>query len=191
MHRIVIIFIVLTVIIIYSEILTENFEIVKQMASDNKFYYVQNFDDNKEAADILSGIAKQSSLLVENLSVKYPEDTDVIRLQKKFNPDNMREAEDSKGQTSYTINKGEMMHLCLRHKNKDKALHDHNLLMFVAIHELAHIMSKSIGHNQEFYKNFKFLLTEAVEAGIYSPVNFQKSPVNYCGVNVTNNPYFE
>jgi hypothetical protein len=191
MHRVVLIFIVLTIIIIYSEILTENFEIIKQIASDNKFYYVQNFDDNKDAADTLSGISKQCSSLVENLVIKYPEDSDVVRLKKKFNPDNMREAEDSKGQTSYTINKGEMMHLCLRHKNKDKAIHDHNLLMFVAIHELAHIMSKSIGHNQEFYKNFKFLLTEAVEAGIYSPVNFNSNPVNYCGVNVTNNPYFE
>ena len=191
MHIVVLIFIVLTVIIIYSEILTENFEIMKQMASDNKFYHVQNLADNKEAADILSGISKQCSSLVENLAIKYPEYAYVIRLQKKFNPENMREAEDSKGQTSYTINKGEMMHLCLRHKNDDKSLHDHNLLMFVTIHELAHIMSKSIGHNQEFYKNFKFLLTEAVEAGIYSPVNFQNNPVNYCGVNVTNNPYFE
>ena len=191
MHRFVLIFIVLTIIIIYSEILTENFEIIKQMASDNKMYYVQNFEDNKEAADILSGISKQCSALVENLTVKYPNDSDVLRLQKKFNPDNMREAVDSNGQTSYTINKGEMVHLCLRHKDDEKSLHDHNLLMFVTIHELAHIMSKSIGHNQEFYKNFKFLLTEAVEAGIYSPVNFQSNPVKYCGVNVTNNPYFE
>jgi len=191
MHIFVLIFIVLTIIIIYSEILTENFEIIKQMASDNKMYYVQNFEDNKEAADTLSSISNQSSALVENLTVKYPNDTDVMRLKKKFNPDNMREAEDSNGQTSYTINKGEMVHLCLRHKDDEKSLHDHNLLMFVTIHELAHIMSKSIGHNQEFYKNFKFLLTEAVEAGIYSPVNFQSNPVKYCGVNVTNNPYFE
>lgn len=191
MHRIVLIFVVLTFIIIYSEILTENFEIMKQMASDNKFYHVRNLADNKEAADILSDISKKSASLVENLAIKYPQDSDVIRLNKKFNPDNMREAEDSKDQTSYTINKGEMIHLCLRHKNDDKSLHDHNLLMFVVIHELAHIMSKSIGHNQEFYKNFKFLLTEAVEAGIYSPVNFQNNPVKYCGVKVTNNPYFE
>jgi hypothetical protein len=191
MHRFVLIFIVLTIIIIYSEILTENFEIIKQMSSDNKMYYVQNFEDNKEAADTLSSISKQSSALVENLTVKYPNDSDVMRLKKKFNPDNMREAEDSNGQTSYTINKGEMVHLCLRHKDDEKSLHDHNLLMFVTIHELAHIMSKSIGHNQEFYKNFKFLLTEAVEAGIYIPVNFQSNPVKYCGVNVTNNPYFE
>ena len=35
--------------------------------------------------------------------------------------------------------------------------------MFVIIHELSHIMSKSIGHNSEFYDNFKFLLKEAVE----------------------------
>ena len=83
-----------------------------------------------------------------------------------------------------------MMHLCLRQKNSNKSIHDDNLLMFVIIHELAHIMSQSVGHNNEFYDNFKFLLRESVKKGIYNPVDFQKTPVNYCGINVTNNPYY-
>ena len=110
--------------------------------------------------------------------------------RKIINPDKIREAEHEKDSTSYTINKGEMMHLCLRHKNNEKTLHDENLLMFVIIHELAHIMSKTIGHNNEFYDNFKFLLKEASLSNIYIPVNFEQNPAKYCGIDVTNNPLF-
>ena len=39
--------------------------------------------------------------------------------------------------------------------------------MFVAIHELAHIMSKTYGHNDEFRENFIFLLDNASKCGIY------------------------
>jgi hypothetical protein len=63
--------------------------------------------------------------------------------------------------------------------------------MFVIIHELAHIASKTVGHNTEFYDNFKFLLNEATELGVYKPVNYGHNPEEYCGINVTNNPYFE
>ena len=129
--------------------------------------------------------------LINYLANKYPDKDNVSRLKTKFNPSNIREAEHEKNSTSYTINKGEMMHLCLRNKDKTKTIHEHNLLMFVIIHELAHIASKSIGHNDEFYDNFKFLLNEATELGIYKPVNFGNHPEEYCGIDVTNNPYFE
>jgi hypothetical protein len=186
----VIIFIILTLIIIYSEVLTESFETVQKLATDNKMYYVQNYDNNKEAANVLSRLASKSIDLIDYVVSKYPNNQSVKRLKEKFNPDKIREAEHEKDSTSYTINKGEMMHLCLRQKDSNKSIHDDNLLMFVIIHELAHIMSQSIGHNNEFYDNFKFLLRESVKKGIYDPVNFQKNPVNYCGINVTNNPYY-
>jgi len=190
MERIVVIFIILTLIIIYSQVLTEKFETIQKMANDNKMYYVQDYNNPEEAANTLSFLAKQSLVLIDNLSKKYPDNNGVARLKEKFNPDKIREAEHENNSTSYTINKGEMMHLCLRNKNVKKTLHDRNLLMFVIIHELSHIMSKSIGHNSEFYDNFKFLLKEAVECGVYHPDNFEKNPVTYCGINVTNNPYF-
>jgi len=190
MEKIVIIFIILTLIIIYSQVLTEKFETIQQIANDNKMYYVQNYNQPQDAANTLSFLVNQSILLIDNLSKKYPNNNGVHRLKEKFNPEKIREAEHEDNSTSYTINKGEMMHLCLRHKNNKKSLHDKNLLMFVIIHELAHIMSTSIGHNDEFYDNFKFLLKESVQFGIYRPENFEKNPVTYCGINVTNNPYF-
>jgi hypothetical protein len=190
MNKIVIIFVILTVIIIYSQVLTETFETIQKMANDNKMYNVQNYTNPQDAANTLSFLARQSVLLIDNLSKKYPSNDGVSRLKEKFNPEKIIEAEHEANSTSYTINKGEMIHLCLRNKNNHKTLHDKNLLMFVIIHELAHIMSQSIGHNAEFYQNFQFLLKESVKFGIYTPDNFEKKPVTYCGINVTNNPYF-
>jgi hypothetical protein len=126
--------------------------------------------------------------LINNLTIKYPKKPEVIRLQEKFKPYNMQEAPHEDDSTSYTINKGQEVHLCIRQKNENKTFHSHNLLMFVMLHELAHIMSKSIGHNQEFMNNFKFLLEEARELGIYIPVNFKHNPAQYCGIEVSNNP---
>ena len=191
MQRIVCLFIILLIIIIYSEFLIENFEIIKKKANDNKTYYVQNYENNEDAANILSFLGSQSVKLVDSIWAKYPDENNVKRLKEKFNVDKIREAEHEKNSTSYTINKGEMMHLCLREKNREKTLHDQNLLMFVIIHELAHIASESVGHNSEFYDNFKFLLKEAVEIGVYHPVNFHNNPVKYCGIDVTNNPYYD
>ncbi len=190
MNKIVILFIILTLIIIYSEVLTEAFEAIQMKANDNKYYYVQNYNNNKDAANTLSKLVNTSLSLIDYLGTKHPNNDGVIRLKEKFNPVNVREAEHEDNTTSYTVNKGEMMHLCLRQKNNNKTIHEHNLLMFVIIHELAHIMSKSIGHNNEFYNNFKFLLQESASMGIYKPVNFENNPVKYCGMNVTNNPYY-
>lgn len=68
---------------------------------------------------------------------------------------------------------------------------DLNTLTFVALHELAHIMTKSIGHKQEFWENFKFLLTNANDAGIYNPQDYKSNPTEYCGEEINDNPYFD
>jgi hypothetical protein len=190
MKLIVVAFLILTIIIIYSEILTESFEIVKEKATlDNKFYYVQgDYPNRNHAANTLAKLISSAKLLINNLSLKYPKKPEVIRLQEKFKPYNMQEAPHEKNSTSYTINKGQEVHLCIRQKNENKTFHSHNLLMFVMLHELAHIMSKTIGHNHEFMENFKFLLEEAKEIGIYVPVNFKDTPAQYCGIEVTSNP---
>ena len=46
-------------------------------------------------------------------------------------------------------------------------------------------MTKDVGHTPEFWKNFKFILTAAVELGIYVKVDFAKSPEKYCGIVVS------
>ena len=63
--------------------------------------------------------------------------------------------------------------------------------MFVAIHELAHVASEKIGHSNEFWSNFKFLLVNAKEIGIYDPVDYKKKQVNYCGMQISDSPYFD
>ena len=68
---------------------------------------------------------------------------------------------------------------------------DINTLTFVALHELSHIMTSSIGHKQEFWSNFKFLLENAKEANIYQPIDYKKNPTNYCGMKITDNPYYD
>ena len=60
--------------------------------------------------------------------------------------------------------------------------------MFVAIHELAHLMSKSIGHTTEFWDNMRFLLEKGIEIGIYNHIDYSKKPEDYCGIKITDTP---
>ena len=104
-------------------------------------------------------------------------------------PDSIYESEPDSKQTSFSVNKGEKVIFCIRSKNKDNNLEDENTLTFVALHELAHIMSKGWGHKTEFWQNFKFILKNSIEAGIYKYQNFKSKPVKYCGVDITRSPY--
>ena len=68
---------------------------------------------------------------------------------------------------------------------------DLDTLTFVAIHELSHVMTKSVGHKAEFWQNFKFLLENAKEAKIHQPVDYKSEPAEYCGMTITDNPYYD
>ena len=76
-------------------------------------------------------------------------------------------------------------------KEDNSNLIDENTLMFVAIHELSHICTKSIGHQPDFWENFKFLLENAEEAGIHKPVDYKDKPQEYCGMKIHDNPYYD
>ena len=94
--------------------------------------------------------------------------------------------------TAYSENKGEKIAFCLnKNKENDDNLIDEHTLTFVAIHELSHVMSISIGHKSEFWENFKFLLENAKEAKIHEPVDYSKKPVDYCSLKINDSPYFE
>jgi len=49
-------------------------------------------------------------------------------------------------------------------------------------------MSRSSGHTDEFWDNMKFLLEKAIAQGIYTAEDYQKNPVNYCGIEITSSP---
>lgn len=153
---------------------------------DNHRYLVLKLPEKQEAADTLANLTKDMIKLIKHLKAKYPEDPRVIRLYDNFNPNNVSEGSPDSGYTSYTVNKGQKLVLCIRQKNKSKELiKDRNLLRYVLFHEAGHYASKGIGHNKEFWANFEFILKEAVEAGLYTVVDYAKNPQPYCGIKVT------
>jgi len=68
---------------------------------------------------------------------------------------------------------------------------DANTLSFVAIHELGHLMTESIGHKSEFWNNFKFLLENAVTIHVYDPVDYKKQEEEYCGMTIDDSPLYD
>jgi hypothetical protein len=127
---------------------------------------------------------------INQLDSKYPDDEDVQRLVRRMDNVKIEESKNEEGTSSYTVNKGDLMSICVRYKPDHTQFHDNNTLWFVLMHEIAHVMSVSEGHGPEFMKNFKFVLQESEKMNIYTPVDYSNNNITYCGVKVTNNPYF-
>jgi hypothetical protein len=143
------------------------------------------------AADLLAEVSQKCKELVIYCGKKYPDDEDVRRLVLKFNPTKISETLPTSEHTAYSENKGEKIAFCLNKTKEGNRLIDLNTLTFVAIHELAHVMTVSEGHTQEYWTNFKFLLQNAKAANIYVPVDYKKRPQEYCGMDITDNPYYD
>lgn len=160
---------------------------------NGKKYCVRERKNIEKASDLLAITTNNMSHLVEYLIKKYPNDENVKLLYKNFNPKKIKEILPTSQYTAYSENKGEQIALCLSNKNKKDTdnLIDKNTLMFVALHELSHLATKTIGHDDLFWKNFKFLLKESEKIGIYHPVNYKNHNKNYCGMKIKDNPYFD
>ena len=159
---------------------------------DGNKYCVREREKVKQAADLLAKMTEKCKELVAYVGKKYPEQENVKRLVDGFNPKKIMETLPTSSYTAYSENKGEKLAFCLNKKKEDNnQLIDESTLLFVAIHELSHIMTKSIGHKTEFWANFKFLLENAKEAGIHTPVDYKKSPQEYCGMKIHDNPYYD
>jgi hypothetical protein len=158
---------------------------------DGDKYCVRERKNIKEASDLLAKTTVKMKKLVEYVDQKYPDKPNIRRLVKKFNPKKIVETLPTSEYTAYSENKGEKIAFCLnKKKENNNNLIDENTLMFVAIHEMSHIATESIGHNKEFWDNFKFLLKEAKEAGLYNVVDYSINNEEYCGMTINDNPYF-
>lgn len=158
---------------------------------DGERYCVRERNKMELAADLLAKVTQNMKDLVEYCGKKFPDDERVHRLVQKFNPKKISETLPTSEYTAYSENKGEKLAFCLNKKKDGTKLIDINTLTFVAIHELSHIMTESEGHKQEFWQNFKFMLEQAKASGIYNPVDYKKNPQPYCGMDITDNPYYD
>jgi hypothetical protein len=159
---------------------------------DGNKYCVRDREKVQDAADLLAKVATKCKGLVDYVAEKYPEEPCAQRLKSGFKPDKFMETLPTSEYTAYSENKGEKLAFCLnREKKGEDAMIDEHTLTFVAIHELSHIGTESIGHKTDFWENFKFLLKCAKEAGIHDPEDYKKSPTRYCGMNIRDSPYYD
>lgn len=156
---------------------------------DNKEYLVRNREDKQDAADLLANVGKRLNKLVKSLAIAMPNDGRIQRLENRFKPEKISETISNTNHTSYSVNKGEKIVFCIRSKDEKEELIDINTILFVGIHELAHVMTESIGHTDEFWNNMKLLLKFAVKKKIYEYVDYNAQPVPYCGTTITDSPY--
>jgi hypothetical protein len=175
---------------IYFESDAFNLKCIISEVDGNK-YCVRERSKLTLVADLLARVTNKMKDLVEYMKEKYPKRANVQRLVENFNPTSVKEILPTSKYTAYSENKGEKLAFCVTTKKTNDTLIDENTLTFVAIHELAHVCTKSVGHNDEFWQNFKFLLENAVAINIYSPEDYKRKPREYCGMKITDSPYYD
>lgn len=158
---------------------------------DGNKYCVRERHKLELVADLLAKITNKLKQLVKHMNEHYGDRDNIKQMVENFNPTKICETLPTSTHTAYSENKGEKMAFCVTKEKNGTKLIDENTLTFVAIHELAHVCTKSVGHKDEFWQNFKFLLEEAKKIGIYEPEDYKKSPKKYCGMKLTDNPYYD
>jgi len=187
---------------IMDEITRRNRRLIEHL--ENKYLRV-NFagmnPDKSDAIDVINGselfqLDANNIADIKNVSEHEYLQERINQLIKNYNPDKIYEISplNAAGVTSYTEDKRTLI-LCLRKKQKnrdgDNELHDINTITFVVVHELSHMMNNLWGHKTNFWALFKFMLMNAVECGIYRPIDYTRYPIVYCGLKLTYNPLFD
>ena len=175
-------------IFFYMNFLRQKLYLEKVQASNGNEYLVRNLPDKVEAANKLGSISDSLKNLVNNLNENDDNKSEYIKnLKESFNPEYITENIPGSIYVAYSVNKGEELSLCIRDKDTEEFIDD-NTIIFVAIHELSHIMTPETGHTPLFWDNMKFLLEQASSQGIYMPVDYSQSPVEYCGMDINSTP---
>ena len=184
---IVIILIFCSIYFIYSTSYLNDNLIKTKSQLDNSYYWVRDLPDKNQAANVLAKIKKNIYKLVNYLQEnkdQFPKNLNYIKdLVSRTKSIIIMETGADEKYTSYTVNKGERIVFCLRAKLVN-TIHDLNTLMYVVIHELAHVGCPEFGHTPLFREIFKFLLIESVKINIYTPIDYRKYPKNYCGMEI-------
>lgn len=184
-------------------------------AVDGRRYLCLKLPDRQEAADMLGRVNERLQALVDHMDSRYGhghscqgkpnvgdvdagkalqqevdlevciDSVDVRRLRSNYSPDAVSEGGDQKGYTSFSVNKGERIVICVRNSDPKRSFVALNTVMYVAIHELGHLMTQDVGHTPRFWHNFKELLQQAIAIGIYTAVDYAATPQPYCGITIS------
>lgn len=205
LYYILILLIVIAIIYLFYRL--DQADLLSGRFSTEDFDVIESYSDSGDAIKLMERINIRIMHLLRHLKKKYcinvatssckiNNTSDVgreiaARILKNYNFEKIFENDPKTSKdTSYTIDKGEKMYFCIRNK-KDHKLIDDDTVLFVALHEISHIGNSTWGHDRSFWRTFKFVLKEAEAAGIYTPVDYARRPITYCGLFVDYNPYFD
>lgn len=205
--------VVLTILLIYCVIHKETRGYVVHGMLVN---VISDYENKDEAMKLVLKCNRRMIKLLDHLRVKYKigitdeecggacsewiaahhrEREFIVHLLRDFNYEAIHENRPKPGiskNVAYSLDKGRTIMLCLRGDREQNKIVDIDTLMFVVLHEAAHIANyDQWGHEAQFWQVFKYLLKEAVSVGVYEPSDYAKHPRNYCGFTLNHNPYFD
>ena len=188
MKQLTVLMIIVLFIFLISNFVRKSIYLTKVVSSvDGRAYLVRKLPDKQEAADRLATLAQNLKRVIQQCAAK-PRDAEAVkRLESNFDSDTIIEHMPGNTYVSHSVNKGQELSICVRDKGSN-AFIDPNTVMFVALHELAHVMSVSTGHTPEFWANMKYLLECGSEIGVYQPVDYSKTPAMFCGMEINSTP---
>jgi len=159
---------------------------------DGQIYMVQEHADKMKAVDLLIRLKKDLTIIAQKGLERAKKENNkafteyctiiVNRLTTVY----IREVEKDSPYTSYSVNKGEELVFCLRNK-KTFEFYDYNKILYVAVHEIAHIGCPEVGHTKLFFQLNKYLLETAKNDGMYNFVDYNNVPAEYCGIEINTN----
>ena len=163
-------------------------------AFNNREYLVNDLIDSQIAAntlaEIMTTLEKLVDMIINNYNKKNTTKEDNIYIeyvriiQQRLPYVKISENPLDSKFTSYSINKGEELVFCIRDK-MTKKIHNLNELLYVAIHEIAHIGCPEIGHTELFSLINQYLLKKAVLYKLYKYIDYGTYNKSYCGMTLT------
>lgn len=192
---------VTVVFVLFSKIGNKNMTYIKSNI-DNQYYMVRNYKDKQKAANLLAKLKENLYRINDSIYQKCTQgETNRTKRYSQFTPYStqlnnrirniiIKESPENSVYTSYSVNKGEQIVFCIRSKAitnaiKSNNIHDINLVMYVALHEISHVACPEYDHTPLFKQIFHFICEEAINLGIYQKIDFNQTPKEYCGMTIS------
>jgi len=183
---------------VYGKIGKSNLVYVKSDI-DGEYYMVRDRPDKHKASNLLAKVKKNIFDLTNHLydKINDPKTSNLERyktnrpyimlLKERIQNVVIKESTENTVYTSYTVYKGEQIIFCIRSKDiskmiKTNDMHDLNLIMYVALHEISHVACPEKDHTPLFKRIFRFICEEAINIGMYDRIDYRLNPVEYCGM---------